>query len=284
MHPYAWEFDGRYDARFGRGRISPRRYPAEPRRGYDRGFQRGARYGPLPGRYDSPYGAYDPGMGRPGLRDRPVSLGRDVDSVRAADIMTRNPEAVTPDTPIQDVARRMRDLDVGVMPIVDDADSYRLQGIVTDRDIAVRAAAEGKDVRKTPVREIMSARPETVTENDHVRELFTVMKRARVRRVPVTDATGRLVGIVAQADLAVNYAGLDLQRETEVEEVIERISEPARPRWGRDGSTEDDRARTMRRFRPELDFELSDRVRAGWNSLRREARELMRRGYDRGWR
>ena len=339
MHPYAWEYDPRYEAAFGRARGGPRGYRGEPAWGYDRGLERGGRYGPVPGSYDAPYGVdgigtrprgYDPyrayapperagrspstrrrggygggfsggygdgvsggyleassrrgGQAGPVPRDRPVGLGRDVDSVRAADIMTRNPEAVTPETPVLDVARRMRDLDVGVMPIVDDADSFRLQGIVTDRDIAVRAAAEGMDMKKTAVREIMSPRPETVTENDHVRDVFTVMKRVRVRRVPVTDTEGRLVGIIAQADLAVSYAGLDLQRETEVEEVIERISEPARPRWGRDGVADDDRGRMMRRLRTEFDFDLPDRVRAGWNSLRREARELVRRGYDRGWR
>jgi CBS-domain-containing membrane protein len=59
---------------------------------------------------------------------------------------------------------------------------------------------------------------------------MNLMKREQVRRIPVTDLEGNLVGIIAQADLVVDYAGLDLERETEVEEVIERISEPARPR------------------------------------------------------
>lgn len=240
-----------------------------------------------PNRWDGPGYArsgWDAGGG-PGWRTpgemRPAT--GDVDTVRAAEIMTRNPEAVTPETPVLEVARRMRDLDVGVMPIVDDVDSFRLRGVVTDRDIAVRAAAEGKDVKKTAVREIMTEKPETVGESDHVRDVFAVMKRARVRRVPVTDTDGRLVGIIAQADLAVNYAGLDLQRETEVEEVIERISEPARPRWGRDGAPADDRARVLRRFARDIESDLPGRVRSGWRTLRREARHLMGRGYDRGW-
>jgi CBS domain-containing protein len=130
----------------------------------------------------------------------------------------------------------------------------------------------------------MSSRPQTVSENDHVRDVFAVMKRARVRRVPVTAADGALVGIIAQADLAVHYAGLDLQRETEVEEVIEKISEPARPRWGREGVPVDDRERMLRRFRPSLDVGLPDRVRSGWRALRREARDLVGRRYDGGWR
>jgi predicted transcriptional regulator len=78
------------------------------------------------------------------------------------------------------------------------------------------------------VSDYMTEQVETVNKNDSLRDVFNVMKREQVRRVPVTDREGRLVGIIAQADLAVDYAGLDLQRETEVEEVIERISEPGR--------------------------------------------------------
>jgi CBS domain-containing protein len=208
----------------------------------------------------------------------------DVDRIRAADIMTPNPEALTPDTPVAEIARRMRDLDVGVIPIVDDHESSRLQGIVTDRDIAVRVAAEGKDAKKTLARDIMSPDVQSVGESDHIRDVFAVMKRARVRRVPVTDADGHLVGIIAQADLAVNYAGLDLQRETEVEEVIERISEPARPRWGREVDTDLRRRAGVARLRSAEESHLPDRLRQGWRALRREARHIIGRGYDRGWR
>jgi CBS domain-containing protein len=209
----------------------------------------------------------------------------DVDRIRAADIMTPNPEALTPDTPVAEIARRMRDLDVGVIPIVDDEESSRLQGIVTDRDIAVRVAAEGKDAKKTLARDIMSPDVQCVGESDHVRDVFAVMKRARVRRVPVVDAGGQLVGIIAQADLAVNYAGLDLQRETEVEEVIERISEPARPRWGREVDADLRRRVGAARLRSgAAEPDLPDRLRQGWRALRREARHIIGRGYDRGWR
>lgn len=302
---------GRYDGGYQRRRPGPRRGGRpRPQNRYDARFGPGV-YGPYGVRSGYGYSAYgypppdpggwshDGGYGEdfapypsPSSRQSHGAWGNDgwpgrtsdVDAVRAADIMTHNPEAATPETPVADVARRMRDLDVGVMPVVDDVDSYRLRGIVTDRDIAVRLAAEGKDAKKTRVDEIMSTGPQTVGENDHVREVFTVMKRARVRRVPVVDADGRLVGIVAQADLAVNYAGLDLQRETEVEEVIERISEPARPRWGREDVRDESRTRMLRRFRPRIDVDLPDRVRAGWRTLRREARDLMSRDYDEGWR
>lgn len=215
--------------------------------------------------------------------ERSQRMRGEVDEVSVADIMTRNPEAVTPDTTLVEVARKMRELDVGIIPVVEDMDSLRLRGVITDRDIAVRAAAEGKDMKKARVEDFMSADVETVGESAHVRDVFTVMKRERVRRVPVTDEQGALVGIVAQADLAVTYAGLDLKRETEVEEVIERISEPARPRWGREGSeTGRPRFSVTRRSYDEPDF--TDRVREGWRTIQREARHMMGRGYDHRWR
>jgi CBS domain-containing protein len=205
-------------------------------------------------------------------------------SPRAADIMTENPEAVTPETSLVEVARRMRDLDVGIIPVVDDLSEYRLQGVITDRDIAVRAAAEGKDPAKATVRDHMTRDVATVNEGSEMREVFSVMKREQVRRVPVTDREGRLVGIIAQADLAVDYAGLDLQREREVEEVIERVSEPARPRWERQGRYMAAGPRHDRWARDDYDRDLADRLRGGWRTLKREARQLWNRGYDRGWR
>ena len=304
MYRYANDYGGRYDVYYGGGpppgwgrreRVSVpydrsyrearwsgggpgsgygRELGYAAARGYDRGSRPALRYGREPTPHKR--GAW----GEAGGRDERSG----VDSVRVADIMTRNPEAVTPDTSVAEVARRMRDLDVGVIPVIESDDSRHLEGMVTDRDIAIRAAAEGKDMKRTTVREIMSADPRTVSENDHVRDVFEVMKRVRVRRVPVVAADGSLVGIVSQADLAVSYAGLDLQRETEVEEVIERISEPARPRRGREDAPEDERSRMLKRLRPGLDLEVPERVRSGLRTLRREARDLLTRRYDRGWR
>lgn len=210
----------------------------------------------------------------------------EADRVRAAEIMTENPEAVTPDTPLTEVAQRMRDLDVGIIPVVESEESFRLQGVITDRDIAVRAAAEGKDMKKAKVSDFMTSNVESVHSTDSIREVFTVMKREQVRRVPVVDDQGWLVGIIAQADLAVSYAGLDMQRETEVEEVIERISEPARPRWN--GSARERSAQSRARYVTggpfhAYDRDLTDRLRDGWRTVQRQARHLINRGYDRGW-
>jgi CBS domain-containing protein len=242
------------------------------------------------------WGSYDVRGGRGGSRGwRTGEPWGDRDSpaqeVLAADLMTENPEAVTPDTTLADVARRMRDLDVGIIPVVDHLDRYMLQGVITDRDIAVRAAAEGKDMMSTTVGDYMTEDVATVQERDTVRDIFTVMKRERVRRVPVTDSSGRLVGIVAQADLAVDYAGLDEEREMEVEEVIGRISEPARPAsrgGGRfQGNSFPAGGYAGGRFEREYDMDIRDRLRRGWRTLRRGASDLFNRdsaGYDRGWR
>ena len=174
-------------------------------------------------------GRYDEGFG-PGGGAR-VS---DADRICAWQIMTEDPEAVTPDTTLADVSRTMRELDVGIIPVVRGEGDRTLLGVITDRDIVVRALAEGKDGSAT-VRDHMTTEVSTVGRNDTVHDVLDVMKRERVRRVPVCDEGGRLIGIIAQADLAVSYAGLDLQRESEVEETIERISEPVhRGRsWGR---------------------------------------------------
>ncbi|MEX2584696.1 MAG: CBS domain-containing protein, partial [Gemmatimonadota bacterium] len=138
---------------------------------------------------------------------------------------------VTPETEISDVARQMRDLDVGIIPVVESTDNPRLQGVITDRDIAIRAVAEGKD-GSVKVGDCMTRDVRTVNKNDSVRDVMRVMKDEQVRRVPVVDREGRLVGIIAQADLAVDYAGDDSDREIEVSDTLERISEPASPERG----------------------------------------------------
>jgi CBS domain-containing protein len=156
--------------------------------------------------------------------------GSERDYMRAAELMTEDPEAVTPDTPLADVARKMRDLDVGIIPVVESESSRRLRGVITDRDIAVRAVAEGKD-GKAKVSDCMTSEVETVNKNDSVRQVIDLMQREQVRRVPVTDREGRLVGIIAQADLSVDWATTHRRRH-QMEETLERISEPAQPQRG----------------------------------------------------
>lgn len=223
---------GNYDAGYG----TPYRRGWEGEgMNFDRGRgMQGSGYG---GR-ETGYGGFDyeqsrsyggGGGGRWGIGSQ--AWGGQQNDARAAELMTENPECVTPDTNLKDVARKMRELNVGIIPVVDSMDSRRLQGVITDRDIAVRAVAEGKD-GNTTVRDCMTSDVETVNKNDRVGEVLNVMEREQVRRVPVTDREGRLVGIIAQADLSVDYARSNPRRERQVEDTIQRISEPARPRRG----------------------------------------------------
>jgi CBS domain-containing protein len=171
-----------------------------------------------PGRY--------PGQRRHGAREGFAHMS---ERIRVADLMTPRPATVAPDDTIAEAARRMKALDVGILPVVESRASRQLAGIITDRDIAVGAVADDKPA-STPVAGCMSRELKTVHRDDSVRCAMEVMGRHRVRRLPVVDAEGRLEGILTQADLAVRFAGFDPAREIEVEEVLERISEPARPR------------------------------------------------------
>ena len=157
------------------------------------------------------------GTGRGGSQDETRRL-------RAVDIMTENPECVTPESTLADAAMKMRDLDVGIIPVVDSEQGRRLKGVVTDRDLAIRAVAEGMDARSTRVSEVMTTEVESCNKNDTVADILRVMEREQVRRVPITDREGRLVGIVAQADVV---RDLDSERgEHRVNDAIEHISEP----------------------------------------------------------
>jgi CBS domain-containing protein len=138
--------------------------------------------------------------------------------MKARDIMTANPRVVTASDSISRAAEIMRDTDVGIVPVVEDSGSMRLAGVVTDRDIAVRIVAEGRD-GSVNVREIMSSGLATVRPDDDLNRVTELMKREQVRRVPVVEGD-RLVGIIAQADVA--REGSD--RKTG--DVVEKISEP----------------------------------------------------------
>lgn len=148
--------------------------------------------------------------------------------LRAADVMTDNPECVTPETTLADAARKMRDLDVGIIPVVESDSNRRLKGVLTDRDIAIRAVADGKDANTTRVMEVMTTQVETCNKNDSLRDVLNVMEREQVRRVPITDREGRLVGIIAQADVATEVDTPQGQRH--FADTVESISEPGNPR------------------------------------------------------
>ena len=140
------------------------------------------------------------------------------------DIMTPDPTCCTPDTTAREAAALMRKCDCGAIPVVDTREGRRPIGMITDRDLAVRGVAEGRGP-DTPVRELMTERPHAARVDDEIETVRQVMMQQKVRRVPVTDAEGAIVGIVAQADLARHD---DAMSDRELGKVVEAISEPGR--------------------------------------------------------
>lgn len=139
-------------------------------------------------------------------------------------MMTSNPACVTPQDTARDAARLMKERNCGSLPVVDNEESKRLVGVVTDRDLAIRALAEGKGA-DTPVSELMSRDPSCCSPDTDVREVERIMSERQVRRVPVVDSAGRLAGIVSQADLALSKD--DSVSDREIALTVERISEPS---------------------------------------------------------
>ena len=113
--------------------------------------------------------------------------------------MTERPRTLGLDDTIVEAARAMRDEDAGIMPVVD---GDRLEGVITDRDVAVRVVAEGSDPNATKVRDAMSDRLVTIDPGQDLDEAMRLMAEHQVRRLPVCEEDGRLVGMLAQADVA----------------------------------------------------------------------------------
>lgn len=139
---------------------------------------------------------------------------------RCEQIMTRSPITCRPNDNLLTAADRMLTEDVGALPVVDGEDGW-LVGIVTDRDIAIRATARGLDPRTTPVGHVMTRDVATCLPGDPIEKAVDRMEEWQVRRMPVVDDDGRLVGILAQADLVTRIHDRDL-----VVELLEEISEP----------------------------------------------------------
>lgn len=141
----------------------------------------------------------------------------------ARELMTPNPSVVTGDETIPHVARMMRDRDVGLIPVVDDRAHMHLRGVITDRDIAIRCVAENHPGTCRAEDHMSVAHLDTVSPDASVSEVMHLMERDQLRRIMVTQG-GRLVGVIAQADLALKEGPLEPFR---VETVLERISATA---------------------------------------------------------
>lgn len=137
-----------------------------------------------------------------------------------SDLMTRNPVTALADDTVASVARLMKEMDIGPIPIVEDIVSKKLVGIVTDRDLAMKVVAEGRDPNTTKVGEVMTQDVVTCRDDDEVQSTLEAMSQHQLRRILVVDAENSLVGIIAQADIATRMN----QPET-TGEVVKDISE-----------------------------------------------------------
>lgn len=142
-------------------------------------------------------------------------------TVRIEQIMTPHVETIASQAPVRDAAEIMRRLDVGALPVQDDGN---LKGMLTDRDIAVRLVAEGKDPSGTRVEEVMTSQVFTCSPQDDVRKVELEMERNKVRRIIVVDQQNRAAGIVSLGDIAVHLG------KQEGGEVLEKVSEPVHSR------------------------------------------------------
>ncbi len=119
--------------------------------------------------------------------------------MKVKDVMHKGVEWVSPDTPLAEVAKKMREHDVGAIPV---GENDRLVGMVTDRDITIRAVAEDKDISKLSVREVMTSGIIYCRDTEDVGDAIRIMESKQIRRLPVIDENKRMVGIVALGDIS----------------------------------------------------------------------------------
>lgn len=143
----------------------------------------------------------------------------------AKELMSRDLQYTTPGDTLQKAARMMADYDCGCLPVVEGEDR-KIVGVLTDRDIAIRGVARGK-TPDSKVNDVMTPAPACCSPDDDIEDVEVIMVERQVRRVPVVDSDNRVVGMIAQADLARNNRAVS---DREVGRIVEKISEPAFPR------------------------------------------------------
>jgi CBS domain-containing protein len=139
---------------------------------------------------------------------------------KCSDVMSENLVYSSPEDTVSHVAQLMKKEDIGPVLIVDNEDSKRLVGIVTDRDLALKVVAEGRDPQTTKVEEVMTRKVITCRADDDVENAMKAMAQYQLRRIPVVDKDDRLVGIISQADVATRVG-----EPERTAEVVREISE-----------------------------------------------------------
>lgn len=119
--------------------------------------------------------------------------------MKAKDLMTQNPEIISPETTLKKAAEKMRDQDIGFLPI---GENDRLIGVITDRDLAIRGVAEGKDPNKSTVRDVITDEIRYCMENDTLDKVADMMSNLKIRRLAVLNDNKRIVGVISLGDVA----------------------------------------------------------------------------------
>lgn len=141
------------------------------------------------------------------------------------DVMTKDPACCVPTDSAARVAKLMKTEDVGSIPVCESRQSRKLIGIVTDRDLALQVLAEERDANSTRVQDVMTREPFTCHPDDDLKVALDAMQTHQVRRIPVVDRNGQLIGIVAQADIATRA-----EQPEKTAETVEEISKPSTAR------------------------------------------------------
>lgn len=138
-----------------------------------------------------------------------------------SEVMTPSPTCCAPDQTVVEAAELMQREDVGLVPIVA-GNSTKLIGVLTDRDIVLKIVASGRDPRGTAVSEVMTSDPVACMPHESIEAVMELMASRQVRRIPIVDKDGALIGIVSQADIATRLSSAE-----ETGQVVQAISEPA---------------------------------------------------------
>jgi CBS domain-containing protein len=140
---------------------------------------------------------------------------------KCSEVMTQNPICCLPTDAVSKAAQLMKAEDVGSIPVIEDAQTMKLIGIVTDRDLALQVVAPERDAGSTRIADVMTYEVVTCRASDDVQKAVDAMAQHQLRRMPVIDSDHRIVGIIAQADVATR-----VEKSEEVAETVKEISQP----------------------------------------------------------
>jgi CBS domain-containing protein len=139
---------------------------------------------------------------------------------KCAELMTKNPSCCLPDDMVEKVAQMMKRENIGSIPVIEDMKTKKLVGIVTDRDLALKVVAEGRDTKSTKVDAVMTRKMLTCHAEDDLQVALDVMSAHQLRRIPVVDDKDQILGIIAQADVATR-----VDQPEKVAELVKEISQ-----------------------------------------------------------